>query len=124
MDSNESVVVHVSEEAHDELTIHSISHASVAGNRVAKVLDLECSLQSGSKETAERSNERSESCQIESVQLDRSKGDLEGGFRREKEKLRKLVGLGEEDWVGSAFKASEDVGAKVLENDISITVFS
>lgn len=108
------MIVHVSKEAHDELAIHSISHASVAGNRVAKVLDLECSLKTGSKETAERSNERSESCQVESVQLDRSEGDLEGSLRRKEEKLGKVVGLGEEDGVGSAFEAGEDVGAKVL----------
>lgn len=54
---DEGVVVHVSEEAHDELAVHTISDTAVSGNRVAKVLDLECSLESGSEEPSEGSDE-------------------------------------------------------------------
>jgi hypothetical protein len=44
VDSNERVIVHVSKEAHDELAVHPIRDAAVAGDRVAKVLDFERAL--------------------------------------------------------------------------------
>lgn len=42
---NKSVVVHVREETHDELAVHAIRHAAVSWNRIAKVLNLEATLQ-------------------------------------------------------------------------------
>lgn len=41
VDRNEALVVHVGERAHDELAIHAVSHAAVAWDAIAKVLDVE-----------------------------------------------------------------------------------
>ena len=37
---DEALVVHVGEEAHDELAVHAIGDAAVAGDAVAEVFDL------------------------------------------------------------------------------------
>lgn len=66
------LVVNKGEEAHDELAVHAVSHATVAGNRIAKVLDVECSLESGSKETTKWSNERSKGRENQDVELHRT----------------------------------------------------
>ena len=42
---NVPLVVHVSEEAHDELTIHAVGHSTVTRDRIAKVLDVESALE-------------------------------------------------------------------------------
>lgn len=42
---NEALIVHEAEETHDELTIHTICHATVSRNGVAEVLDIECALE-------------------------------------------------------------------------------
>lgn len=42
---DEGVVVDVGEEAHDELAVHAVRHATMAGDGVAKVLDLEGALE-------------------------------------------------------------------------------
>lgn len=55
-DGNEARIVHESEESHDELTVHAVSHASMARNRVAKVFDVECALKPRRKETAKWCN--------------------------------------------------------------------
>lgn len=115
MDSNKCVEVHVGEETHDKLAVHAISDTSVARNRVAKVLDLEGTLKAGSKETTERSDERSESGQVESVNLHRRNREREVGGVREEEQLGHLVCLGEEDRVGIALEAGEDVGSQVVD---------
>lgn len=57
---DESVVVHVGEETHDELAVHTVGHASVSGDGVTEVLDLKASLESRGEETTERSNEGGE----------------------------------------------------------------
>lgn len=51
---NEAVVVHVCEESHDELTVHTISDTAVTWDGITKVLDLECALKSRCKESSER----------------------------------------------------------------------
>lgn len=66
---DEAVVVHVGEETHDELTVHAISDTAMARDRIAEVLDLECSLEAGSEEAAEWCNERGESREDENVHL-------------------------------------------------------
>lgn len=43
--SDKSVVVHVRKEAHDELAVHAIRHATVSWNRVTEILDLEAAFQ-------------------------------------------------------------------------------
>ena len=60
VDRDERLVVHEREEAHDELAVHAICHASVTRNRVAEVLDIEGSLEAGSEEAAEGRDEGGE----------------------------------------------------------------
>ena len=72
---DERLVVHVGEETHDELAVHAVRHAAVAGNGVAKVLDLEAALEAGGEETTKGSDERGKCCQDQSVQLYRGEGD-------------------------------------------------
>ena len=55
--SNKARVVHESDGAHDELAVHPVSHTTVARNRVAEVLDLEGSLESGSEEASKWSDQ-------------------------------------------------------------------
>lgn len=61
IDRNEAVVVHVCEETHDELAIHSVRNTTMARNRIAEVLDFEGPLKSGSEEATKWSDERCES---------------------------------------------------------------
>lgn len=113
---NEGVVVHVGEESHDELAVHTVGHASMSGNGVTEILDLEASLESRGEETTEGGDEGGERCEDEGVQLHRSKGQRDGGILWQEEELRQDVGLGEEDGVGIAFKTGENVGSEVLED--------
>ncbi len=53
---NKTMVIHVDEEAHDELAVHSIGHTAMAGNWVTKVFDLEGALETRGEEAAERGN--------------------------------------------------------------------
>lgn len=57
---DEALVVHEGKEAHDELAIHAVSDAAVAGNRVAKVFDVKGALKAGGEEAAEGSDKRGE----------------------------------------------------------------
>lgn len=50
------LVVDKGEEAHDELAVHAVSHATMSRDGVTKVLNVEGSLKSGSEETAKRSD--------------------------------------------------------------------
>lgn len=121
IDGDERVVVHVSEEPHDELAIHAISHAAMARNRVAKVLDLEGALQAGREEAAERSDERGECCQDQGVELNRGHGQGEALIHvgREEEERRQAVGLEVENRVTGALEASEDVCGEILGRSVA-----
>lgn len=55
--SYEAVVVHESEETHDELAVHAVSDTAMAWDRLAKVLDFECAFQARGKKATERSDE-------------------------------------------------------------------
>lgn len=115
VDRNEGVVIHVGEEAHDELAIHAVGDAAVAGDRVAKVLDLEGALETRGKETTEWGNQGRKRGQDESMELHGSKGDGPVGLLREEEQLGEVVGFGEENGVGVTLKASKNVGTEVLK---------
>lgn len=113
--SDEALVIHEREEAHDELAIHAISHAAVARNGVAKVLDVEGALEARGEEAAERRNQGSEGCHDKDVELHRR--DADGGrqvgpVRRDE---RQLVGVRDENRVRIAFEASEDVGSEIID---------
>lgn len=57
MHSDETLVVHEGEKAHDELAVHTIGDATVSWDAVAKILNLECAFQTRGKEATERRNE-------------------------------------------------------------------
>ena len=106
---DEALVVHEGEEAHDELAVHAVRDAPVAGNGFAEVLDLEGAFQPGSEETAEGCDERSKGGEDEGVELHWRYvvgiffcPDWDG------------VGMRDEDWVWGTVQASEDVGTEVL----------
>lgn len=111
---DEGVVVQVREEAHDELAVHAVRHAAVAGDGVAKVLDLEGALEARGEEAAKGGDERGKGGEVEGVQVEGRKGDGEAGLDGEERDLGHLVGVREEDGVYGAFEAGEDVGAEVL----------
>ena len=113
--SDEALVVHESEEAHDELAVHAVGHSAVTRDRIAKVLDVERTLEAGGEEATERRNQRSEGRHDKDVELHRR--DADGGrqvgpVRRDE---RQLVGVRDEDRVRVAFEASEDVGSEVVD---------
>jgi len=60
---NAPLVVHESEETHDELTVHAIRHAAVTRNGVPKVFDVECPLETRGEEPSERGDEGGKSRQ-------------------------------------------------------------
>jgi hypothetical protein len=111
---DEAVVVHVREETHDELAVHTIGDAAVAGDGVTKVLDLEGALQARGKEATKGGDEGGKGGEVESMELHGSKGDGKVGLLGEEEELGELVSLDEEDWVRITLKTSEDVGSEVL----------
>lgn len=71
MNGNEALIVHECQCSHDELAIHTVGNTAVAGDGVAKVLDMERPLDSRGEEAAERGNQRSERGQDEDMELQR-----------------------------------------------------
>ena len=67
--SDEPLIVHKCEEAHDELAVHTVRNTTVARDRVAKVLDVEGTLEARSKEPSKRRDERRECGQHEDMKL-------------------------------------------------------
>lgn len=114
--SNESMVVDVCEESHDKLAIHTIGHAAVSWDGVAKVLDLEGSLQPRREETSEGRDERSEGSDDNSVDLHGFHGEREKllvAIREEEEVCGGLERVRLEDRVRFALEAGENVGPKI-----------
>lgn len=114
---DEGVEIHVGKEAHDELAVHAVSHASVSGNGVAKVLDLEGALEARGEEAAKGSDQGRKGRDDDGVELDGLGGDAQRVLVAvgEEEELGHLVGAREEDGVGVALEAGEDVGAEVVD---------
>lgn len=115
MNLDKGVEVHVGEEAHDELAVHTVRHAAVSWDRVAKVLNLEGALKTRSEEAAERSDERRKGGERQGVQLHRRKCERDIGVWWQEEELGELVGVREEDGIHVAFESRKDIGAKVLQ---------
>lgn len=118
--SNETLIVHKCEKAHDELTIHTVRYPAVARNRLAEVLDLEGALESRGEEATEWRDERGEGCEDKYVKLHWSnvKNCRDGKGAREREVGEhgwNVVGTGNEDWIRSARKPGENVCPKVLQ---------
>lgn len=111
---DEGVVVNIGEEAHDELAVHAVSDATVARNRVAKVLNFEGALETGSEETSEGCDQRCKGTEEEGVDLNGHDRNREFRVLREEEILRERVGVGEEDGVRVTLEAAVDVGTEIL----------
>ena len=121
VNSDETRVVEKCNRAHDELTVHAVSHSTVTGNRVTKVLNLECALETRSEEATERRDERRKSSEHDDVELHRH--DAEGaGNRKTLGKEGNRVIARDEDRVGSALKARPDVCAKVVDRADEVLV--
>ncbi len=69
MHGNKTLVIHKGEKPHDELAVHPVRDAAVAGNRLAEIFDLEGAFQAGSEESAKGSDEGGESGEHEDVEL-------------------------------------------------------
>jgi hypothetical protein len=107
---DETLVVHKGEEAHDELAVHSIRDAAVAGDRFAEILDFERAFKARREEAAERRDEGGEGGEYEDMELHGR--DVNGS--REKPQGGEGVLVRDENWVRGASKAGKDVGAEVL----------
>lgn len=110
VDCDETVIVHVGEETHYELTIHAVSNSTVAWNGITKVLDLEGTLETGGKEAPKRSDQRGKCGEEKDM-------DLHGCHHKalgEGKPDREIVDVLHEDWIWYALKSGEDVCAEVL----------
>jgi hypothetical protein len=87
----------------------------VSRNRVAKVLDVEGTLQARSEEATERCNQRGEGRHDKDVELHRR--DANGGRQVSPVRWdeRQLVVVRDEDRVGLALEAGENVGSEVID---------
>lgn len=113
---NEAVVVHICEEAHNKLTVHTVSHTTMSWNRVSEVLDLESALKSRSKESPEWCDERGKSCKDQNVKLHGSDRDRLG----ERKPKWEVISVWEEDRIWGALKTTINVGTKVLQKILVI----
>ena len=80
-DVDEAVDVNIDKGGHQELTVKPVHDSSMSRDQVTKVLDLECSLESRSKEPTKRTNDRSKERHEEAVDEEGVEGD--GGFHAE-----------------------------------------
>lgn len=115
---DEAAVVEEGDRAHDELAVEAVRHAAVAGDGVAKVLDLECALEAGGEEAAKGRDERGKGGQDDHVELHGHdvEGVRDGKVRRDAVGDEgDGVGLGGEDGVWLALEAGEDVCAQVVD---------
>ena len=75
LDVDETVDVNINKSGHQELTVKSIHDSSMARDNVTKILDFERTLESRSKETTKRSNDRSKERHEEAVDEEGVDGD-------------------------------------------------
>lgn len=107
---DEALVVHEGERAHDELAVHAVGDAAVAGNGVAKVLDVEGALDARGKEAAKGRDQRRKGGEDQDVELQRL--DVEAGrdVRPGGQGVGQLEVVLDEDGVDLAAEAGEEVG--------------
>ena len=122
IDGDETLIIHEGEKAHDELAIHAVRDAAVAGDGLAEVFDFEGPFQTRGEEAAEGRDQGREGCEDEDVELHGRdvQGEEVGG---ERQPGGQVVGVWEEDGVRGAFEAGEDVGAEVLLVVVSVRFF-
>lgn len=117
IDGNEAVIVHEGEETHYELAIHAVSDTTMAGDGLAKVLDVESTLQTGSKESTEGSDERSKGSESEDVELHRLNPES-----LVKTKQLEGEGLRDKDRVQIALQTGQDVGTQIIDRADEVLV--
>lgn len=110
---DEASVVEKGNGPHDELAVHAIRDTTVSGNRITKVLDLEGTLETGSKETSKGGNQGCKSGEYVNVELNRHEVELAGNGQTSRDKGDRVV-AGNENGVWLALKAGPDVCAEIL----------
>lgn len=90
----------------------------MAGNRLAKVLDLEGPLETRGKETTEWCNQRSERGEDQDMELDR----LDPNCRSDSDPVGDVVRLKNKGRVRCALKPGQDVGTEVVDGANEILV--
>lgn len=115
---NEAVVVHVGEESHDELAVHTVRNTTVARDRFAEVLDLESALKSGSEESTERRDQGGEGCENQNVELNGL--DVERGTNTGP--VGNSVWLGHKGRVGCALQSSQNVRTEIIDRANKVLV--
>ncbi|KAJ8126312.1 hypothetical protein O1611_g7326 [Lasiodiplodia mahajangana] len=90
------LVVYEGKKSHDELAVHPVRHATVAGDGIAEVLNFESALEARSEEAAEGGYER-------------GKGGEDNGVE--------LHGLGGEGKVGALGQEEQHVGQQEAPDD-------
>lgn len=118
---NKTRVVEEGNGSHDELTVHAVRHAAVSGNRVAKVLDLECALQARREETTKGRNQRGKGPKHDDMELHGHdvKGTRDGKALGNK---GDFIVARNEDGVGSALEPGPDVCAQVVDGADEVLV--
>lgn len=111
---DEAGIVHESEEAHDELAIHTISHATMTRNGITKVLNLKRALEARCEEATEGRDEGCKCRKDKNVELHGRNGDGGREMSPVRRDEREAVDVRNENRVNIALKASEDVGTEVL----------
>lgn len=112
-DGDKGLVVEEGKHAHDELAVHAVRHAAVTGDRVAKVLELESSLETRGKETAEWGNQRCKSGPDQGVKVHGRHRDAHGMAGRQEKELGGRIGARDEDGVGVAVNVLQNARGKV-----------
>lgn len=115
---NEAVIIHVCEESHDKLAVHSVRNTTMSGDRLAKVLDLESPLEARGEETTKRRDQRSKRRENQDMELN----GLDVECRAKSGPLRNVVRLRDKSGVGRAFQSGQDVGTEVIDRADEILV--
>merc|ERR1719339_914436 len=74
-DVDEAVNVNIDKCGHQELTVKPVHDSSMPRDQVTKILDLECALESRSKESSKWSNDGGKERHEEAVDEERVEGD-------------------------------------------------
>ena len=90
--------VNIDKCGHQELAVKPVHDATMARDHVTKILDLECTLETGGKESSKRSNDRSKERHEEAVDEEGIEGE---GFFHEKNPAPCGDGLWESILLGS-----------------------
>ena len=114
-ESDEGRDVHVGKETHDELAVHAVRDAPMAGDRVAKGLDLEGPLEARREKATKGGDERRKRGPEKGVNLHRRHAEAHVPVVGEEEQAGRRVHLWDEDGIGLALETREVRGAEVVD---------